>query len=49
MWNNVIGVESEQKGTNSAIEATLQAPSFGGGFKAQRQAHAQALVNQGWS
>jgi hypothetical protein len=47
MWSNVIGVESEQKGTNSAIEATLQAPSFGGGFKAQRQAHAQALVDQG--
>ena len=43
MWNNVIGIENEQ-GTNSAIEATLRAPSYGGGYKAQRMERAQQLV-----
>lgn len=47
MWNNVIGIENEQKGTNSAIEAALHAPSYGGGHKAQRMERAQALIEQG--
>eukprot|EP00198_Chlamydomonas_reinhardtii_P005722 XP_001695058.1 predicted protein [Chlamydomonas reinhardtii] len=46
MWNNVIGIENEQKGTNSAIEAALHAPSYGGGHKAQRMERAQALIEQ---
>ncbi len=47
MWQNTIGIESEQKGTNAAIEATLHAPSFGGAHKAARIERAQQLIESG--
>jgi hypothetical protein len=48
MWSNTIGIEQDpQAGTNSAIEASIYAPTRGGGNRAQRQAKAAEMVESG--
>lgn len=42
MWENVIGVVSEQTGSNSGVEALIHAPSHGGGRKAAAERRAAA-------
>lgn len=45
MWTNTIGVEQDpQAGSNSVIEASLRAPSHGGGGRAARRERAQQLI-----
>ncbi len=46
MWSDTIGVEQEM-GANSAIEASIPAPSFGRGLKVARMEKAQDLIQQG--
>ncbi len=45
MWTNTIGSVDPQAGSNSVIEASLNAPQFGGG-RAARRAAAQEIVAQ---
>lgn len=45
MWSDTIGVEQEM-GANSAIEASIPAPSFGRGLKVARMEKAQDLIQQ---
>lgn len=48
MWTNTIGqTQDPQSGTNSAIEASIYAPTRGGGNRAQRQEKAQQLIASG--
>lgn len=50
MWENVIGITNEQAGTNTGVEALINAPTIGGGRKAtqaRRQAAAEAVLATG--
>ncbi|KAK9842446.1 hypothetical protein WJX81_000563 [Elliptochloris bilobata] len=47
MWNNTIGVTSAQLGTNTAVEAYINAPEAGGGRAARRAAAAQIVEQTG--
>ena len=50
MWENVIGIVNEQAGTNTGVEALINAPTIGGGrkaSKARQQAAAQAVMATG--
>ncbi len=45
MWENTIGVEFDQAGSNAAIEASIYAPTHGGGGgRSQRRELAQQLI-----
>jgi hypothetical protein len=46
MWTNTIGMDANpQSGSNAAIEASIYAPTFGGGGnRAQRREAAQQLI-----
>ena len=46
MWTNTIGLDS-QAGANAAVEASLNAPQFGGGRAARRAAAADAVLKSG--
>jgi hypothetical protein len=46
IWANTIGIESEQAGTNAAIEASIYAPGGGGRGRAHKQQRAQELIEQ---
>jgi hypothetical protein len=50
MWENVIGITEQQAGTNTGVEALINAPTIGGGRKAtqaRRQAAAEAVLATG--
>ena len=50
MWENVIGIDNEQAGSNAAVEGLINAPTIGGGrkaSKARQQAAAQAVLATG--
>ncbi len=50
MWENVIGITEQQAGTNTGVEALINAPTIGGGRKAtqaRRQAAAEAVMATG--
>eukprot|EP00887_Chlorella_sp_A99_P003024 scaffold9.g3024.t1 len=50
MWENVIGIVNEQAGTNTRVEALINAPTVGGGrkaSKARQQAAAEAVLATG--
>lgn len=50
MWENVIGIVNEQAGTNTGVEALINAPTHGGGRKrsaAARAAAAEAVMATG--
>ncbi|PSC67345.1 CAX-interacting 4 [Micractinium conductrix] len=50
MWENVIGITNDQAGTNTGVEALINAPTIGGGRKAtqaRRQAAAEAVLATG--
>lgn len=50
MWENVIGIVNEQAGTNTGVEALINAPTYGGGRKAKQQqqrAAAEAVLATG--
>jgi hypothetical protein len=45
MWTNTIGqIQDPQAGSNSVIEASIYAPTRGGGNRAARQEKAQQLI-----
>lgn len=45
IWTSTIGLENEHKGANSAVEASLRAPTHGGGGgRAARRQAAQDLI-----
>ena len=46
MWTNTIGQTDAQIGTNTAVEAYINAPQAGGGGRAARRAAAQEIVEQ---
>lgn len=46
IWTNTIGVEKEGGG-NSVVEASLNAPQFGGGRAARRAAAAEVVAQTG--
>jgi hypothetical protein len=43
MWNKTIGISDAQLGTNTAVDALINAPQVGGG-RAARRAAAQEIV-----
>ena len=47
MWTNTIGSVDPQAGSNSVIEASLNAPQFGGGRAARRAAAQEAVAQTG--
>lgn len=50
MWENVIGITEQQAGTNTGVEALINAPTIGAGRKAtqaRRQAAAEAVMATG--
>ena len=47
MWTNTIGAVDPQAGSNSVIEASLNAPQFGGGRAARRAAAQEAVAQTG--
>lgn len=47
MWTNTIGSVDPQAGSNSVIEASLNAPQFGGGRAARRAAAQEAVLQTG--
>ena len=48
MWTNTIGQKADpQSGSNSAIEAAINAPQFGAGRVARRAAAAEAVKQTG--
>ncbi|KAK9818392.1 hypothetical protein WJX72_011871 [[Myrmecia] bisecta] len=48
MWTKTIGLDQDpQAGSNSVIEASLNAPQFGGGRASRRAAAAEAVEKTG--
>ncbi|CAL8462393.1 g1926 [Coccomyxa elongata] len=47
MWTNTIGSVDPQAGSNSVIEASLNAPQYGGGRAARRAAAQEAVAQTG--
>ena len=47
MWTNTIGSVDPQAGSNSVIEAAINAPQFGGGRAARRAAAQEAVAQTG--
>lgn len=44
IWSNTIGLQQDQAGTNSAIEASIYAPGGGGRGRQAKQQRAQELI-----
>jgi hypothetical protein len=44
IWENTIGLQQDQAGTNSAIEASIYAPGGGGRGRDARRQRAQELI-----
>lgn len=44
IWSNTIGLQQDQAGTNSAVEASIYAPGGGGRGREAKRQRAQELI-----